>query len=244
MKAFFTSLLIILLLIACESGNEVPPNAVDVKITFMHLVDGEQLVLDQLVYSNALGQAFSIKTLKYFISEIKFYKEDNTIIELPDIHYVDIRSTESLSYLLIEKVPAGDYTGISFVYGLSPEENITGRFRSPPKSLMEWPVLLGGGYHYAKIEGQYIAADNFFNLHTGMLDGTDYSIPIDLNTPFTISVNGANLELNIEIQNWFTGPNDWDFVYFGSGIMGNHEAQKAVQENGANVFNLAIDQAN
>jgi methanobactin biosynthesis MbnP-like protein len=244
MKALFRTLLIILLLIACESGNVVSLNAVDVEITCRHHVDGNQLMLDQLVYSTAIGQAFSVKTVKYFISNIKLYKEDNTIVELPDIHFVDIRLPETVNFILSEKIPTGNYSGLSFVYGLTPEENITGRFSNPPESLMEWPEPLGGGYHYAKIEGQYIAADNFFNFHTGMLDGTDYSIPIDLNTPFTISANGANLELNMEIQNWFTGPNNWDFTVYSSGIMGNHEAQKAIQENGADVFNLDIDQTN
>jgi hypothetical protein len=44
----------------------------------------------------------------------------------------------------------------------------------------------------------------------------------------------------MEIQNWFTNPNDWDFSYFGPGIMGNPEAQKAVQKNGQNVFSFNV----
>jgi hypothetical protein len=44
----------------------------------------------------------------------------------------------------------------------------------------------------------------------------------------------------MEIQNWFTNPTDWDFTYWGPGIMGNHDAQKTVQENGVDVFSFAV----
>ena len=240
-SSFLSNLLLGLLLISCNPKEEVKPITVEFALNFNHLVDGFTVELDQQIYSNALDQAFSIKTIKYFISSVKLYKEDNTIIELSDIHFVDIRLPETVNYLFTEKIPLGDYTGISFVYGLTPEENITGRFTNPPESLMEWPIPMGGGYHYAKIEGQYISQDNYFNFHSGMLEGSDYSIHVDLNKPFTVSESGLSLNLNMEIQNWFTNPNDWDFTYFGPGIMGNHEAQKAVQENGTDVFSFDQD---
>jgi hypothetical protein len=239
--SFLGSLLLGLLLFSCNPTEEVKPNTVDFTLNFNHLVNGSSVQLDQLIYANALAQTFSIKTIKYFVSEIKLYKKDNSIIELSDIHFVDIRMPETINHLFTEKIPLGDYTAISFVYGLTPEENISGRFTNAPESLMEWPIPMGGGYHYAKIEGQYISQDNYFNFHSGMLDGTDYSIHVDLNKPFTVSESGLSLNLNMEIQNWFTNPNDWDFTYFGPGIMGNHEAQKTVQENGSNVFSFDQD---
>ena len=238
---FFLSLLFSLLFISCKTEETIDPNTVELNLSFSHVVDAAPVQLDQLIYKNAMDQAFSIKTIKYFISEIKLYKADNSVIIFSDIHYVDIRIPETLNYTFSSKISAGDYTGISFVYGLTPNENITGRFPEPPESLMEWPVPMGGGYHYAKIEGQYITADNYFNFHSGMLNGTPYEVHVDLkNQAFTVSGNSLHLNLQMEIQNWFTNPTDWDFTHWGGGIMGNPDAQKTVQENGVDVFTFAV----
>jgi len=235
------AIIIGLSIVSCNNKEDVAPENLDFKINFTQLVDGVPVQLDQMIYYNALNQLFSIKTIKYFISDVKLYKADHSVIELPDIHYIDIRIPETLNYVFLEKIPAGDYTGISFVYGLTPEENITGRFTQPPESLMEWPVPMGGGYHYAKIEGQYITEDNYFNFHSGMLDGTDYAIHVDLtNHPFTLKNSNEVINLKMEMQNWFTNPTDWDFTYFGPGIMGNHEAQQTVHDNGVDVFSFEV----
>jgi hypothetical protein len=239
--AIFISLLFGLLIISCKSAENVKPHTVELNFNFSHLVDAAPVQLDQLIYQNALDQDFSIKTIKYFISEMKLYKADNSVIIFSDIFYVDIRLPETLNYTLSSKIPEGEYSGISFVYGLTPAENITGRFPDQPESLMEWPVPMGGGYHYAKIEGQYITEDQYFNFHSGMLDGTAYEIHVDLkNQPFTVTGSSLDINLKMELQNWFTNPTDWDFIYWGPGIMGNHDAQKTVQENGANVFSFAV----
>ena len=108
---------------------------------------------------------------------------------------------------------------------------------------MEWPIPMGGGYHYMKLEGEYInnLETNFFNLHAGGLDGNPYEIHIDLpNSGFEISTNSLELTLNMEISNWLRNPTDWDFAYWGPGIMGNPDAQATVQKNGQNVFSIEI----
>ncbi len=239
----FLGLLFGLVVFSCSSEVNVKPNIVELNMSFIHLVDDSPVQLDQLIYKNALDQEFSIKTIKYFISEVKLYKEDNSVIELEDIHYVDVRLSETLNYVFTENIPEGNYAGISFIYGLTPEENISGRFTESPESLMEWPEPMGGGYHYMKLEGEYKTPneENFFNFHSGMLDGTPYEILVDLNNqPFTVSGTSLDLKLNMEIQNWFQNPTDWDFTYLGPAIMGNHEAQKTVQENGVDVFTFEV----
>ena len=107
---------------------------------------------------------------------------------------------------------------------------------------MEWPVPMGGGYHYMKLEGEFIAGltESFFNFHSGGLDGNSYEVVVDLSDqPFSVA-NELNIDIKMEIQNWFTNPVDWDFTYFGTGIMGNHEAQETVQKNGRDVYSFAV----
>lgn len=237
------ALSLLFILAGCKSKEPVDPNVVTVNLQFTHLVDGNEVILDQVIYKNALGQDFSVKTIKYFVSRIQLHQTDNNTIDLDDIIYVDVRTPELLNQELSQKIPTGDYQGISFVYGLVPEDNITGSFPSQPESLMEWPVPMGGGYHYMKLEGDYVidGQSNFYNFHAGMLGGTPYEIHIDRsNQPFSVTGNRLDIELSMEIQNWFTGPNDWDFAYFGGGIMNNPEAQQTVHENGQDVFSFKI----
>ena len=237
------ALSMLVLLAGCNSKETVDPNVVAVNLQFAHLVDGIDVTLDQVMYKNVLGQDYSVKTIKYFVSRVQLHQADNSTIDLDDIIYVDVRTPELLSQELSQKIPIGDYQGISFVYGLVPEDNITGSFTTSPESLMEWPVPMGGGYHYMKLEGDYVidTQTNFYNFHAGMLNGTAYEIHIDhSDQPFSVAENKLNIEISMEIQNWFTGPNDWDFAYFGGGIMGNPEAQQTVQENGQDVFSFKI----
>lgn len=234
----FLPLILGLSLVACGPQDEVTPANANLTINFTQTVEGVPVELDQMIYKNALQQPFSIKTIKYFISGIKLYKADNTVIEFPDIHYVDIRTPETLKYILSKQIPQGDYTGIAFTYGLSPQENITGSLGLELDQLMEWPVPMGGGYHYAKIEGQYIAEDNYFNFHSGMLNGKDYAIYVKLlDQPFTVT-DHSTIMLNMEMLHWFTNPFDWDFTYFGPAIMGNAEAQQVIHDNGIDVFSF------
>jgi len=239
---FFT-LIIGLAIISCSPNDEAIPDNVDLKISFSQFVDGTPVQLDQIIYKNALDQQFSIKTIKYFISQVKLYKADNSVVEIPDIHFVDIRTPETLIYTFSEKIPVGDYTGISFVHGLIPEENITGSLGLDLDRLMEWPVPMGGGYHYAKIEGEYKTqqTESFFNFHSGAFEGVDYAIHVNLlNQPFTINGSNKVINLKMEMLNWFTNPTDWDFDYFGPGIMGNSEAQQVVHDNGIDVYSFEV----
>jgi len=242
MRTTFLILILLVTVIACKE-EEPDPNTVTVNLEFTHTVDEADLELDQMIYTNSVGQSFSIKTLKYFISSIKLYKLDGSIISFDDIHYVDIRDAATLTYTLSEKISTGLYAGISFVHGLTSEENISGRFSEAPESLMEWPEPMGGGYHYMKLEGEYKTktSESFFNFHSGGLDGKSYEVDVVLtDTDFTVQGTVVNLKINMEIQNWFTNPVDWNFEYYGSAIMANQEAQQNVQKNGVDVYTYEV----
>ena len=53
--------------------------------------------------------------------------------------------------------------------------------------------------------------------------------------------NQVQIDLDMEIQNWFKNPVDWDFAYFGAAIMGNAEAQATIQKNGKDVFTGTVN---
>ena len=239
MKLTLNIFILVLLVLSSSCKNDKIVPKAKVSIHFFHKVEGSSLEMDTLKYTNAIGQKYSIKTVKYFISRVTFHRANMEDIIESDIHFVNIRDTTTLTFTLTNEIPIGDYTGISFVYGLIPEDNITGSLGIDLDRLMEWPVPMGGGYHYMKLEGEYVFNNitNFFNFHSGGLNGTPYEVHIDLpNSAFSASSNTENIGFSMNIANWFQTPVNWDFDYWGSGIMGNTDAQATVQKNGVDVF--------
>jgi hypothetical protein len=159
---------------------------------------------------------------------------------------VDQDEPTTLSWVLDVDVPAETLASISFVMGLPPALNVTGAFPDGSEALMEWPEMMGGGYHYMKFEGRYIndASEPFnFRTHSGGLSGVDYSFDVSLdagNRPLPVGDTTLTVQMNLE--QWFTGPNDWDlnnyFTTATPGIMGNPAAQESLRDNGSTVFSL------
>ncbi|MBZ0238004.1 MAG: hypothetical protein K8M05_37170 [Deltaproteobacteria bacterium] len=222
------------------------PQAASLTISHAHLVAGAPVTMGTSTpYANAAGDAFGVTVLRYFVSDLVLTYTDDTQHAVPGAHYVDHDLAGTVSRQL-DGVPPGDLASVRFVMGLTPALNVTGAFTAPPESLMEWPAMMGGGYHYMKFEGRYIneAGDPFaYRCHSGALAGTDYSFEVVLDaTGHTIGTSGATLSIEMNLEEWFTGPNVWDLDdYFNAshpGIMGDAAAQRSLQENGAGVFTL------
>lgn len=218
-----------------------------VGVAFEHLVDGSPVVFgsEERPYTNAAGNEFGVTRLVYFISNVTLTYVDGAEVTVTGAHYVDHEMEATRVYELPAEVPVGDLDRISFVMGLPPELNVTGAFTSPPESLMEWPEMMGGGYHYMKFEGRYLNSmgEPFnFRTHSGGLDGVDYSFVVTLDATGRAVADGATFTLEMNLEQWFTDPNTWDLNdYFNAdhpGIMGNADAQASLQANGATVFTL------
>lgn len=217
-----------------------------VRLSFAHHVDGVPVVLGLATpYVDAAGDAFGVSRVSWFVSEVTLTLADGTRVSRPEAHYVDAESPESLSLAL--DAPVGAMVQrVSFVMGLTAAANVTGAFPSAPESLMEWPEMMGGGYHLMKFEGRFVnAAGEPFNFraHAGPLDGVDYSFPVTLATHgATIDAVGLELPIVMNLQSWFSTPNTWDlddwFNVGHPGIMGDAAAQRSLAENGADVFSL------
>lgn len=93
------------------------------QINFSHNVH-----MDTFMYVNASGNPFLVSEIQYFISDVKLYKSNGDIVLLDafeDIHYVDTDITETLEYILKDSVPVGDYTKVSFTFGINEEKKST-----------------------------------------------------------------------------------------------------------------------
>ena len=163
------------------------------------------------------------------------------------IFYIDTDIPES-QVLHGKKIPVGHYTALRFTFGLDETDNETGLYNDPPESDMFWPDMLGGGYHYMKLNGKFASGDGRLKplaVHLGIGQNENLTqfyqnyFIVELPINFNVKANTENhLDLTMVIDNWFRNPNTIDFNELGSGIMQNQTAQRLFNGNGKDVFKI------
>lgn len=227
-----------------EGEGEGEPGQATLEVQLAHLVDGTAIELGTATpFTNAVGNQYGVTRLSYFLSNLTVTMADGTSLSAPGGRYIDHDTPESMAVALDGEVPAGALQSVTFVMGLPPELNESGAFPDAPESLMEWPEMMGGGYHFMKNEGKFVAESGdteSYATHSGGLDDVDYSFAVTLDASALALAEGAStLELVMNIDEWYTNPTDWDFNdYFPGGIMHDADAQAILKANGADVFTL------
>ena len=252
-----TLLILILLAVAFVSCTK-PVDFGNISVGIHYSVNGKPLVTDTLCYENEAGNQFLITEIQWFLSNIELKNEAGDWIMLHQpgladtldinrIYYIDTDIPESQT-LHSRPVEVGHYTTIRFTFGLDEIDNQTGLFTDPPESEMFWPDMLGGGYHYMKLNGKYLDSEGRLApmaIHLGIGQNEDctefyqnYFI-VELPVDFTVKANTENqLDLTMVIDNWFRNPHTIDFNEFGSHIMQNQTAQQLLSGNGKDVFKI------
>lgn len=244
-KFFFLLILLSAVLSSCHKEKTVA-----LSMSFAFEVDRQPLVQDLRQYVNAAGNHYEVNEVMFFISDIKLYKSDGSVITRERIHYVDVDIPTTLEWDL-GLLPQGDYSAISFTFGLSDEQNQSYRFVNSPECDMSWPEVMGGGYHYLKINGKWLADNGQvkpFNLHTGrgqiydeegnVTEFVDNSFTVRIEKPFTLKEQWNTLQLVMDINQWFNAQQVFDWNEWGGSIMQNQAAQEILKHNGPYVFAL------
>ena len=233
MKNLLSAVLAALLLISCGSDQEI--NDTKIFLNFSHNVDRNPVSMDDLSHTNLAGENYNVLTLKYLISDIKLISDDSEIL-LNSIHFVDF-SEPSTMVIDSDIIENGSYT-LQFRFGLDSTTNVTNSFVNETfHTSMAWPEMMGGGYHYMKLEGSYTNDSTFYNTHTGPTMGMDHSFLCSFDVPININNSTNNLEYAIEmnINNWY-GP---EIINLEPAIMMNMPTQMNLKMNGMmGVFNL------
>lgn len=255
------ALIVVILLSGCK--KDPPPPATEtgkINLKFTHTVDGQPLVTDTLMYTNAAGNEYLVNEIQYFISDVVLHGSDGSTVLIDDwdvIHYVDTDIPGTQLWNVPDAVTCGTYTSISFIFGISEVRNQSYMFVNPPESNMFWPEFLGGGYHYMKLNGKWKDTANQivpFDFHLGI--GQIYAggvVNVDSitgfvqnyftvnlsNTAFSVNKDATTtVEVRMNVESWFETPHIWDHNVWGSYIMQNQAAMQMVKENGVDVFTI------
>lgn len=250
------------------TGNSTVPGSADV--FFSLNVDGAPLQLNSMIYTNPAGTLYSIKELRFIVSDLRMQEDTGKWIVLKKVHYFDIGDA-STQIIHVTGLPHANYQSVSFTFGLTTAKNTPNAYPAVPL-IMAWPPTLGAdlGYHYMQIEGNYETdagthATAGYTTHTGPrhLDGTnpsypgvvdatpyDFSFPISIPfTPAHIHEGGhGELDITINLNGWYKDHTPADGVDTGYDfkalsnqmIMGDLDAQGKLQTNGPECFNATM----
>ena len=211
--------------LATATINDGSCEYLSLNINFKHYVDGIELVVNEMIYTNQSNDNYSIQTLRYLISDITLHTDNGDETLLDEVHFIDI-SIDSTLILNISQINYQNYTFISFTMGLDSLKNITNLFLNEnffPSFV--WPEFLGGGYHYMQLEGDFNTVFNGYTTHTGGTNGLDFSF----NKMFPIN-EITDININMEITNWYKNPEIFDLTT--DGIMGDINKQVILKANG------------
>ncbi len=212
---------------SCETED-----GIQIEIHFRQFVNQNQLELHNMIYENEASNLYSVEKLSYVISDLTLYFQNGESMFLDDYYFIDLNNQNSLEIKNID-IPSL-CVSVSFTYGFSQNHNVTDAYLNDPNNfhnLMLWPTTLGGGYHYMKLEGEYLdnyGEQKFYNTHTGGLYGNDYSMSYLFD--FDASENQSKIYIDMNINNIYNDP-IYDFNYYGSAIMSSEEAQSVIQVN-------------
>ncbi|MFH1319407.1 MAG: MbnP family protein [Bacteroidota bacterium] len=249
----------------CKEPEPAPgpePEEGDGKIIlkFDYMLDNQPLEMDTLKYVNEAGNHYEVHDVRYFISDVTLHKSDGSqkiINEWEDLHYVDIYIPSTQTWEAPDKITEGTYDYITFTFGLEPDKNISYRFTNPPESDMIWAEICGGGYHYLILDGRWVdttQALEYFAFHLGkspeydglgnLINSYHNQFTVTLpNSSFTLQKDETKeIQIVMNIENWFRSPNTYDHNAWGGYIMATREAIELGCENGHDVFTVGYIQ--
>ena len=223
---------------SCSSEDE----NIHITLNFTHNWDGVPITnqdFEMLKFTNANGEKVSVEKLRYLVSNIN-------LVESKNYHLINFNENKGTS-IIISNLSNGTYA-LSFRFGFSDEDNEDGIYQDLNSVSFNVPGMLGGGYHFMQFDGKYI--DNMgqeanFNYHA--IKAVDKTDPNNLkleDTSFKVNLgtivitNTAEIEIKMNLAEWFKNPNTWDLNELNTILMPNFDAQKMMSANGKSVFSL------
>lgn len=216
MKKFNAILLLaaIVAFSACKKDNDDvnPADKGVLKVEFEHLFGTDEFELNSAnYYTTAAGEQVKFTTLKYFVSNVVLTKSDGSTWTQPESYYLIDNSDAASTLISIADVPAGDYTGISFMLGVDSTRNVSGAQTGALSTASGMFWTWNSGYIFLKAEGECPQSmDSTFIYHIGGFSGPDKA-----QRTVNLSFNGAQAQIRkdatpqvhvaVNVANFFNG---------------------------------------
>ncbi len=167
------------------------PNTI-IKITFLHTINNQPLVLDSTAYTNCWNETFTLSRLSYYVSNICLQTTDKKVIKEKNSYHL-INDEDSASRSFSFNIPPSQYNSLSFLIGVDSLKNVSGAQTGAldPLNGMFW--TWNSGYIMFKMEGnspQSSIVNNKIEYHIGGFSGVNNSLR---NIQLNLGDNGVSL---------------------------------------------------
>lgn len=241
MKAITFSLLTLLIFgthTGCKKDKTTEPEVKNIPVVSLSFsVGGNSLAFDTIKYTNAAGNNYSVTNLQCYLSAFEFENSAGVVYKYTDVIYVDAKNDTNKSFSF-PTLPLGNYVRLNFLIGLDSIHNTENALPiTVENDNMTWPSIMGGGYHFLKLEGNFMDLSQTYGyaMHLGR---NENCVAVSITKNFTLSQESNILKLNMNINEWFQNPHIYDFNVDGNYTMSNSAAMTKLSQNGADVFIL------
>ena len=239
MKLFF----VLLFFICCINITGAQTNKAIAKtyhLIFQNTVSNSALHFDS-IYQNHFGEAFTVRSCKYYISRIQLQYNDGKQYFLQTSPHL-VNEADSVSKSLFFTAPSGVITGIQFLLGIDSLTNTTGVQTGDldPAKGMFW--IWNTGYIMAKLEGSSPSSKAPQKGYSydigGYKQGESAARKISLLVPSTTNHQPSTFIISADINKWFYGKNS---IKISEQPMCHSPGTLAMQvaDNYADMFSLA-----
>ena len=234
----YLALYLLLIISSCKKDDEpVPVDTNTLSLNLSFKAGSSSLLFDTIAYVNAAGNQYSVSRLQFYISNIQLIKSDSSLVDISAYSYVDAREITTLK--IANTIPVtGQFIGMKLQIGLDSSHNISNALPATNENInMAWPDMMGGGYHFMKLEGSYVSGLSFpgYAMHIGR---NEYLVNCSISHTFTLNKGNNEMDLVMDINEWYANPSLYDFDIDGNYSMGVMAAMMKLQMNGSDIFIL------
>jgi hypothetical protein len=181
------------------------------RISFVNIVNGVPLVLNDAEYTNPFHEKYRIGKLKYYVSNVEAQNKRGIQKERNSYHLLNAADEQTMRFSF--SLRSGSYDTLSFLLGVDSLRNCSGAQTGALDPLNDMFWTWNSGYVMFKMEGSSPASDqigNRFEYHIGGYSGPNSAIrKIRIAQTFEI-LAGKTTELIVEsdIGKFWQDPND------------------------------------
>jgi hypothetical protein len=229
---------------ACKEDDNQPAGNGNLRIEFENVVGNQSLQLGDQTYTNASDEPYTISQFMYYVSNFTLTKKDGSNYQIPDSYFLVNQENTDSRVITLTGIPAGDYTGLSFVIGVDSARNMSGAQTGAldPINGMFWSW--NTGYIFVRMEGNSPIStqpSNKLQFHIGGFKGATNCIRIaapSLNGNTLRIRNGKTPEAHyqVNVASIFGAPNPVSFATL-SAVHGGENAVK-LADNYQTMFTL------
>ena len=239
---------------ACEPDDKPEQTYGKIVINVINQVDGEDLNLDEIKYTNSAGNTFGVTRLQYYLSNFQFSsKECEDFIPDNSYHLISLANDPNLgdpnNDFLFEKtsfeynIPTGCYNDFGFSIGVDPDRNANGPYTGDLDFSYSMNWSWSGDYVFFKNEGKFINENNVeqnFIFHIGNETLYQTLSPFEFETPIDV-LEGETVTIDIyaNLNEFFTTPNNID-LNKRSGTMSPGPLADSISTNYLDMFTYEI----